>query len=65
MDKAIIAVVLCIVMAGCQSTRTGSLCPLGAFYLDDGASNRLTRGEKEYVATLNRSGEEICGWRTP
>lgn len=63
--KILIAIGLCALVAGCSTTRTGSLCPLGAFYLDAGASTRLTRGEKEYVATLNTSGEAICGWKAP
>ena len=44
---------------------TGSLCPVGPFIGDPGASQRLTRSEKEYVVTLNESGEKICGWTAP
>lgn len=44
---------------------TGSLCPVGPFIADPGAAQRLTRAEKEYVVTLNDSGEKICGWSAP
>lgn len=47
------------------STVSGSLCPVGPFIGDPGASQRLTRAEKEYVVTLNKSGERICGWTAP
>lgn len=65
MDKVLIAAVLVLAIAGCQSTRTGSLCTAGPIILDAGANERLTRGEREQVVTLNESGEEICGWRPP
>lgn len=48
-----------------MSGGTGSLCPVGPFIGDPGASQRLTRAEKEYVVTLNESGEKVCGWAAP
>ncbi len=63
MDKALILIVACLSLAACSSTRTGSLCTAGPIILDAGASDRLTRGEKEQIVTLNESGAEICGWR--
>lgn len=71
MFKALIALSFLVApIAGCttfglRSERTGNLCPVGPFIGDPGASQRLTRAEKEYVASLNRSGEEICGWTPP
>lgn len=65
MDKALIAIALCVLLAGCQTTRTGSFCPLGPIILDTDASTRLTRGEKEQVATVNLTGEDECGWKAP
>jgi hypothetical protein len=69
MDPKVIAAVLCLALAGCSSigrtTYTGSLCPVGPFIGDPGASERLTRAEKEYIVTLNNSGEKICGWKAP
>lgn len=50
-------------LSACSTTKTGSLCPLGFFNPDPGWQERLTRAEKEYLVTLNESGEEICGWR--
>lgn len=58
-----ISLAVIIVLAGCSTTRTGSLCSIGFFDPDPNWQERLTRGEKEYVATLNESGEEICGWK--
>ncbi len=60
-----LALCLAIIMglAACQSTRTGSLCTAGPIILDAGATERLTRDEKEQIVTLNESGAEICGWR--
>lgn len=56
-----------LALGGCAMTPayTGSLCPVGPFVADPGAAQRLTRAEKEYVVTLNESGERICGWTAP
>lgn len=56
-----------LVLAACATmpTQTGSLCPVGPFIGDPGASSRLTRAEKEYVVTLNQAGEKVCGWTAP
>jgi hypothetical protein len=60
---------ICLAIIGgltaCSSTRTGSLCTAGPIILDTGATERLTRGEKEQIVTLNESGETICGWKAP
>lgn len=58
-----ICLTVIMVLTGCQTTRTGSLCSLGFFDPDENWQQRLTRGEKEYLGTLNESGEEICGWQ--
>lgn len=55
-----------LLLGFCSTTDvTGSLCPIGPFIGDPGASNRLTRSEKEYVVTLNSTGEKLCGWTAP
>ncbi len=65
MDPKVIAVALliCLALGGC--TTTGSLCSAGPFIADQGVNERWTRGEREQLATLNTSGETICGWRAP
>jgi len=64
--KLVITLPLLLGLATCgQSAYTGSLCPVGPFIGDPGASQRLTRSEKEYVVTLNDAGEKICGWSAP
>lgn len=67
MDKALIAVLLLIAVSGCAMNmpRTGSLCSVGPFITDPGATQRLTRAEKEYQVTLNTAGAQICGWTPP
>lgn len=76
MDKAFLIIVLCLALAGCGINRTlyvpGSLpCNLfsedgkSGFELDPGAKDRLTRGEKEQVVSVNEAGEQICGWEAP
>lgn len=62
--KVIAAAVLAAILAGCSPT-TGSLCTVGPFIADQGASERWTRSEKEQLVTLNRSGERVCGWKAP
>lgn len=66
MDKAI-AVAGVLLLAGCahNPSPTGSLCSVGPFITDPGATQRLTRAEKEYQVTLNEAGEKICGWTPP
>jgi len=56
-----ISLAVIITLAGCSTT--GSLCSMGFFDPDPNWQERLTRDEKEYVTTLNESGEEICGWQ--
>lgn len=65
--KVIAAAAALLLLGGCSlnSAYTGSLCPVGPFIGDPGAAQRLTRAEKEYVVTLNESGEKICGWSAP
>lgn len=66
MVKTFIAIALCIALAGCSTTaRTGSLCTVGPFIPDAGASTRWTENEQDQLIVLNESGEQICGWRTP
>lgn len=64
----VIGIPALLLLAGCSSLNGptgGSLCPVGPFIGDPGASQRLTRSEKEYVVTLNQAGEKICGWTAP
>lgn len=63
MVKVIAATVLVVLLAGCSTTRTGSLCTVGPFRPDTGASERWTPGEKDQLIVLNESGERICGWK--
>ncbi len=64
--KVILTLPLLLGLATCGGqSYTGSLCPVGPFIADPGAAQRLTRAEKEYVVTLNESGEKICGWTAP
>ncbi len=69
MDKTLImlAGLALFFLSGCALSPImgGSLCPVGPFIGDPGASSRLTRAEKEYVVTLNNSGEKVCGWKAP
>lgn len=66
-SKVAAAVLTLLALAGCATSPayTGNLCPVGPFIGDPGATQRLTRAEKEYVVTLNESGEKICGWTAP
>ena len=63
--KVIVAIALCALLAGCQTTRTGSLCTLGPFIPDTGAGERWTANEQDQLIILNESGEAICGWKAP
>jgi hypothetical protein len=74
MDKTLIArlmhlglaLAIIAILSGCtMGARTGSLCTAGPIILDQGASDRLTREEKEQIVALNQSGETICGWKAP
>jgi hypothetical protein len=68
MIKTLAVAVMCLSLAGCLGTTTiitGSLCTAGPIVLDANATIRLTRPEKQQIATLNQSGEEICGWQAP
>jgi hypothetical protein len=65
-QKVIIAASLLLVLAGCATSPvSGSLCSVGPFITDPGATQRLTRSEKEYQVTLNEAGRQICGWSPP
>lgn len=66
--KALITTVVTLILTGCTlnpAVRTGSLCTVGPFITDPGATERLTRAEKEYQVTLNEAGAAICGWQPP
>lgn len=64
MDKALIAIALVLVLAGCKTTQpVGSLCTAGPIILD--RNDQLTRATGEQIITLNNAGESICGWRAP
>lgn len=69
MDKKVtIAVGVMLILSGCSSLMprtTGSLCSVGPFITDPGATERLTRAEKEYQITLNEAGAQVCGWSPP
>lgn len=62
MDKAL-AIVLILALAGCTTTRTGSLCSAGPIILDK--ADQLTRATAEQVIALNESGVTICHWSPP
>jgi hypothetical protein len=63
MGRLIALAVLAALLAGCASTRTGSLCTVGPFRPDAGASERWTDNEKDQLIVLNDSGERVCGWK--
>jgi hypothetical protein len=63
--RIIAAAMLCMLLSGCSTTHTGSLCTVGPFIPDTGASERWTVGEKRQLVTLNGAGEAICGWKAP
>ena len=58
--KALVICAVALLLAGCSSFRTGSLCTAGPFIPDEGAAQRWTKSE---LIVLNEAGEEICGWR--
>lgn len=63
----VIALLATLALAGCATSPVpiGLPCSVGPVLLDKGASGRLTRGEKEQIVTLNRTGEVLCRWRAP
>lgn len=65
MDLKALTILLTLLLAGCSTTATGSLCTAGPIVPDPGAVNRWTDNEKDQLLVLNRSGAEICGWRKP
>lgn len=62
MGRLILVIAAVAVLAGCSTTRTGSLCTVGPFRPDAGASERWTDNEKDQLIVLNESGEKLCGW---
>ena len=62
--KLIAAASLCLLLAAC-STTMGNLCTAGPFIPDPGANQRWTRSEKEQAVTINKAGEDVCGWQAP
>lgn len=64
MVKVIAAIALAAALAGCATTQpTGSLCTIGPFRPDTGASERWTDDEMDQLIVLNESGEKLCGWK--
>lgn len=61
--KLILTLTIMLALSGCSTMLTGSLCTIGPFHPDKGASQRFTRSEKEYVVSLNESGAKVCGWK--
>lgn len=61
--KTLMLTVSLLALAACSPA--GSLCPVGPFIPDAGASTRWTTGEKQQLVTLNNSGAKICGWMPP
>lgn len=57
-------IIVSVVLTGCTTTKpTGSLCTVGPFRPDTGASERWTEGEMDQLIVLNESGEKLCGWK--
>lgn len=63
--KVILTLPVLALLSFCSTMPTGSLCSVGPFITDPGATQRLTRAEKEYQVTLNTAGSQICGWTPP
>lgn len=66
--KAVAVLALTSLLSGCtwwSVSLQGSLCTVGPFITDPGATTRLTRAEKEYQVTLNNAGARLCGWTPP
>lgn len=66
--KIVLALAVTLLLSGCtwwSVPLQGSLCTVGPFITDPGATTRLTRAEKEYQVTLNNAGAAICGWTPP
>lgn len=66
MVKKAVAICMLLALPACAiSPPVGNLCSVGPFITDPGATQRLTRAEKEYQVTLNKAGSKICGWQPP
>ena len=67
MDPKVIALLPLLALAGCAHSPIpiGLPCTVGPVILDEGASTRLTRGEKEQIVVINRTGEQLCRWKSP
>lgn len=67
MDTRLILVlpVLLFALSACATTSSANLCTAGPIILSKGASERLTRSEKEQIITLNFAGVKVCGWEVP
>ena len=67
MDARVIFLLPLLVLGGCATMPipVGLPCTVGPIILDNGASTRLTRAEKEQVVTLNNSGVVLCKWKPP
>jgi hypothetical protein len=64
--KSLCSLALLLPLGFCQTmSMGGSLCPVGPFLTDPGATERWTRFEKEQLVALNSSGEKVCGWTAP
>lgn len=69
MDPKVALLLPLLALGGCAT----SPIPIGlpcstlpnGFTPDKGASTRWTTEEKRQLATLNRVGERLCGWRAP
>jgi hypothetical protein len=65
MERKIIAMaVLGLLLAGCSTARTGSLCT-AAIHPRYGRQRALDGHGEPLAVTLNSSGEAICGWKAP
>lgn len=64
---AVAALGITLALSGCATSPVplGLPCTVGPIVLDRGASQRLTRGEKEQIVTLNESGAKLCRWAPP
>lgn len=55
--------VLLVTLSACATTSSANLCTAGPIILSKGATDRLTRSEKEQIVTLNSAGVKVCRWR--
>lgn len=67
MDAKLFVVALAaLTLSSCATTPPiSNLCTAGPIVLSPGATERLTRTEKEQIVVLNESGADICGWAMP